>query len=127
MLISVDYSFKTFPCLLSQLPTPSTLVAHQGVVVPSAVRSRVQLLYSFPSMKNGNWQRRPSVVVQFVHGVGGVVVGVELGDPVPEEAEQGWSKSPEAMFWNPAEPSLPPNMVAPVLGSTTLPLATCSS
>ena len=97
MLISVDYSFKTFPCLLSQLPTPSTLVAHQGVVVPSAVRSSVQLLYSFPSMKNGNWQRRPSVVVQFVHGVGGVVVGGELGDPVPEEAEQGWSKSPEAM------------------------------
>ena len=97
MLISVDYSFKTFPCLLSQLPTPSTLVAHQGVVVPSAVRSSVQLLYSFPSMKNGNWQRRPSVVVQFVHGVGGVVVGGGLGDPVPEEAEQGWSKSPEAM------------------------------
>ena len=92
MLISLDYSFKTFPCLLSQLPTPSTLVAHQGVVVPSAVRSSVQLLYSFPSMKNGNWQRRPSVVVQFVHGVGG-----GLGDPVPEEAEQGWSKSPEAM------------------------------
>ena len=97
MLISVDYSFKTFPCLLSQLPTPSNLVAHQGVVVPSAVRSSVQLLYSFPSMKNGNWQRRPSVVVQFVHGVGGVVVGGGLGDPVPEEAEQGWSKSPEAM------------------------------
>ena len=95
MLISVDYSFKTFPCLLSQLPTPSTLVAHQGVVVPSAVRSSVQLLYSFPSMKNGNWQRRPSVVVQFVHGVGGVVVGGGLG--VAEEAEQGWSKSPEAM------------------------------
>ena len=87
MLISLDYSFKTFPCLLSQLPTPSTLVAHQGVVVPSAVRSSVQLLYSFPSMKNGNWQRRPSVVVQFVHGVGGVVVGGGLVDPVPEEAE----------------------------------------
>ena len=98
MLISVDYSFKTFPCLLSQLPTPSTLVAHQGVVVPSAVRSSVQLLYSFPSMKNGNWQRRPSVVVQFVHGVGGVVVGGGLGDGVPKvEEEQGWSKSPEAM------------------------------
>ena len=37
------------------------------------------------------------MVVQFVHGVGGVVVGGGLGDPVPEEAEQGWSKSPEAM------------------------------
>ena len=97
MLISLDYSFKTFPCLLSQLPTPSTLVAHHGVVVPSAVRSSVQLLYSFPSMKNGNWQRRPSVVVQFVHGVAGVPVGGGLGDPVPEEEEQGWSKSPEAM------------------------------
>ena len=89
-------------CLLSQLPTPSTRVAHHGVVVPSIVWSSVQLLYSFPSMKKGNWHGRPSVVVQFVHGVSGVVVGLAglgllLVFEDPEDAEHGCNKSPEAM------------------------------
>ena len=50
-------------------------------------------------MKNGNWHRRPSVVVQFMHGVSGVVVGLGLlaGLEDPEDAEHGCNKSPEAM------------------------------
>ena len=89
---------RVFPNLLSQFPAPSTRVAHHGVVVPSAVRSNVQLLYSFPSMKNGNWHRRPSVVVQFAHGVSGVVDGLGLGLLLePVEAEHGCNKSPEAI------------------------------
>ena len=89
-------------CLLSQLPIPSTRVAHHGVVVPSIVWSSVQLLYSFPSTKKGNWHRRPSVVVQFVQAaalglglLGGLGLLLVLEDS--EEAEQGCSKSSEAM------------------------------
>ena len=94
----VTNNIREFPNLLSQFPAPSTRVAHHGVVVPSAVRSNVQLLYSFPSMKNGNWHRRPSVVVQFAHGVSGVVDGLGLGLLLePVEAEHGCSKSPEAI------------------------------
>ena len=95
-------------------------------------------------MKNGNWHRIPSVVVQFVHGVSGVVVGLGLlaGLEDPEDAEHGCNKSPEAMsaqldcqiqqltvhtfhikqdmrwlhlLWNPLLPSFPPKVVTPVL------------
>ena len=62
--------------------------------MPSAVKSNVQLLYSFPSMKKGNWHRRPSVVVQLAQGVSGVGAGAGV------DAEHGCNKSPEAMSAN---------------------------
>ena len=46
--------------------------------MPSAVWSNVQLVYSLPSMKKGNWHRRPSVVVQLVHSISGVIGGLGL-------------------------------------------------